>query len=582
MPVEKHLMITIFVNVTVAQEKLERSSRSLSHTRDSLRLSLALALYPPACAQGSAKCDIKARAADTMPTGVEEASAILAFVQVGFSLAKTFTTLVGEYQEAPDELATLANAIVDTLAHIETVKSLLEENETTHGWNANGIDLATSCLDEAERLVKRIVTLLRKSGADIPPNDRIGAEDITISVMRRVAWSRFTGRIGKINESLAATRQKMLLVLTLYRVFMVDSQEQQRLARDRRASRDRQSDNAVAQDSTNSVETSQEARVENNSKTTAKAVSKLPDQLESLDEVDNDSHGEDTPGQNPDAHALCTTAETLLKDTKEASDSPDEPMKSINPPSVPFANRPAEEELHPPPAVEDHGGTSVDQEGNHSPNPGGTTIENLVVTACSMDDAALLRFGEASNPPSTADQVRNLLQKVSTATNKAGNDDKSGNEYHHTSQQHNPSSSHASHTRAGSEVGGRINNIQGPDPVASHDSRPAANGTATSLLTTVFGRLTTGKKVPAQHPSTLSTSSPSLCSSSSKIYGRQESSKIVHRLKLWHIGDWALAKTCGFRSTSIYIEIAESLMHLIILLLLLLLTPLLPTYCIVV
>merc|ERR1711939_800497 len=91
----------------------------------------------------------------TMPTGLEEASAILTFVQVGFSLARTFTTLIGEYREAPDELATLANAIVDTLAHIETIKRLLEENETTHGWNANGIDLATSCLQEAERLVKR-------------------------------------------------------------------------------------------------------------------------------------------------------------------------------------------------------------------------------------------------------------------------------------------------------------------------------------------------------------------------------------------------------------------------------------------
>ncbi|KAI6892939.1 hypothetical protein KC334_g13085 [Hortaea werneckii] len=51
--------------------------------------------------------------------------------------------------------------------------------------------------------------------------------------MRRVAWSRFTGRIGKINASLAATRQKMLLILTLYKAFTVDSQEQQRLARDR-------------------------------------------------------------------------------------------------------------------------------------------------------------------------------------------------------------------------------------------------------------------------------------------------------------------------------------------------------------
>merc|ERR1712230_289667 len=103
---------------------------------------------------GTGKRLIIQRLTFTMPTGLKEASAILTFVQVGFSLARTFTTLIGEYREAPDELATLANAIVDTLAHIETIKRLLEENETTHGWNANGIDLATSCLQEAERLVK--------------------------------------------------------------------------------------------------------------------------------------------------------------------------------------------------------------------------------------------------------------------------------------------------------------------------------------------------------------------------------------------------------------------------------------------
>ncbi|KAI6802131.1 hypothetical protein KC366_g15516 [Hortaea werneckii] len=334
-----------------------------------------------------------------MPTGLEEASAILTFVQVGFSLARTFTTLIGEYREAPDELATLANAIVDTLAHIETIKKLLEENETTHGWNANGIDLATSCLEEAERLVKRIVTLLRKSGADIPPNDRISPEDISISVLRRVAWSRFSGRIGKINESLAATRQKMLLILTLYRAFTVDSQEEQRLARDRVIVlvRGRQVQRA--------------------------------------------------------------------RQTEEPSASPDESTKAASSPTVSPANQPADDRSTPT-AVEDQSGLCVDKEQSCPPNPGGTTIENLVVTACAMDDAVLLQFGEAFNPPLTADQVRKLLQKAHSTPKKIRNGDKQDHEDSNMSHQHKLSSSREDLPQVDTDVGEDIDGAPRADPAS--------------------------------------------------------------------------------------------------------------------
>ncbi|GAB1734521.1 hypothetical protein NU195Hw_g7869t1 [Hortaea werneckii] len=405
-----------------------------------------------------------------MPTGLEEASAILTFVQVGFSLARTFTTLIGEYREAPDELATLANAIVDTLAHIETIKRLLEENETTHGWNANGIDLATSCLQEAERLVKRIVTLLRKSGADIPPNDRIGPEDISISVLRRVAWSRFTGRIGKINESLAATRQKMLLILTLYRAFTVDSQEQQRLARDRvivlvrgrqvqrarrkcpgqhsntpnntrRAIGNEQEERSVFEEPTSSIGTSQEIQDENGPETTTKAVSPLLDRLDGSDEAANALCSDNSRDHhNPDAHASCGAAESPLQEMQEASASPDESTKAANSPSVSPANRPADDESTPT-AVEGQSDLSVNQEQKCPPNSDEAKIENLIATACAMDDAVLLQFGEAFNPPLTADQVRRLLQKAPSMTKEVGNNDDHDHDDSNMSHQRNLSPS---------------------------------------------------------------------------------------------------------------------------------------------
>ncbi|KAI7509582.1 hypothetical protein KC347_g5089 [Hortaea werneckii] len=458
-----------------------------------------------------------------MPTGLEEASAILTFVQVGFSLARTFTTLIGEYREAPDELATLANAIVDTLAHIETIKRLLEENETTHGWNANGIDLATSCLQEAERLVKRIVTLLRKSGADIPPNDRISPEDISISVLRRVAWSRFTGRIGKINESLAATRQKMLLILTLYRAFTVDSQEEQRLARDR----------VIVLVRGRQV---QRARHGNGPETTTVAVPELPARLDKLDDVENVHGVENSREDNPQAHERCGNAESPIQETQEASASPDESTKVANSPTVSPANQTANDESTPT-AVEGQSGRSVDQEQSCPPNPGGTTIENLVVTACAMDDAVLLQFGEAFNPPLTADQVRKLLQKAPSMIKEVAKDanceDKDAKSLH----QHGLSSSREHLPQVDTDVGEDIYGAPRADSVATYRSRKAAKVTTRGVLRSFLGHWAFGKidghqtswLAPAKFVSLLVTLAVEGCSTVPAHLSAEE----LNRL-LWH------------------------------------------------
>ncbi|KAI7220076.1 hypothetical protein KC333_g2569 [Hortaea werneckii] len=398
-----------------------------------------------------------------MPTGLEEVSAVLTFVQVGFTLAKTFTTLISEYREAPDELATLANAIVDTLAHIETIKKLLEENETTHGWNANGIDLATSCLEEAERLVKRIVTLLRKSGADIPPNDRIGPEDISISVMRRVAWSRFTGRIEKINESLAATRQKMLLILTLYKAFTVDSQEQQRLARDR---------------------------------------------------------------------------VIVLVRGRQVQRARRESTTAVSSPNVSPANRPADDESTPT-AVESQSDPSADQKQNCPPKLSEASVENLIVTACAMDDAVLLRFGEAFNPPLTADQVRKLLQKAPSTTKEVGNDADFGNEDPGTLHQHNLSSSRENLPQVDTDVGQDIDGTPRAESVATQSSCKTVKVTKMRHLRILFGKLILRKKAAAlgRHVTEASMAS-------------NAGAELVELLKLWHIGKWTLTRRTGVQTFS--------------------------------
>ncbi|KAI6792832.1 hypothetical protein KC361_g6503 [Hortaea werneckii] len=502
-----------------------------------------------------------------MPTGLEEASAILTFVQVGFSLAKTLTTLIGEYREAPDELATLANAIVDTLAHIETIKKLLKENETTHGWNANGIDLATSCLEEAERLVKRIVTLLRKSGADIPPNDRIGPEDISISVLRRVVWSRFTGRIGKINESLVATRQKMLLILTLYKAFTVDSQEQQNLARDRvivlvrgrqmqrarrrypgqhsdtlsntqRVIRREQEDDPVAQDTVSSRERLQEVLDGNGPETTIVAVPELPARLDKLDDVENVHDVENSREDNPQAHERCGNAESPIQETQEASASPDESTKVANSPTVSPADRSADDESTPT-AVENQSGLCVDKEQTCPPNPGGSTIESLVVTACAMDDAVLLQFGGAFNPPLTADQVRKLLRKAPSMTKEVSNDADCENKDDKSSHRHGPSLSREYLPQVDTDADEGIDGAPRAKSVATCSSNKTVKVTKMTFLRTLLGKPFRRKKVAA-----------SSTNSTRKFFASMMGADHVEVSKQWHLGKWALTKRTGFHSST--------------------------------
>ncbi|KAI7576446.1 hypothetical protein KC346_g19742, partial [Hortaea werneckii] len=440
----------------------------------------------------------------------------------------------------------------------------LEENETTHGWNANGIDLATSCLQEAERLVKRIVTLLRKSGADIPPNDRIGPEDISISVMRRVAWSRFTGRIGKINESLAATRQKMLLILTLYRAFTVDSQGQQRLERDRvivlvrgrqlqrarrkypgqhsntpsktqRVIRNEQEDDPVAQDTGSSRERSQEVIDGNGPETTTVAVPELPARLNTLDEAKNVHDVENSQEHNQDAHERWENAESPFKETQETSASPDESTKAANSPTVSPGNRPADDESMPT-AVEGQSGLCVDKEQTCPPNPGGTTIESLVVTACAMDDAVLLQFGGAFNPPLTANQVRKLLRKAPSITKEVANDADSNNEGPKTSHRHNLSSSREDLPHVDTEVGGEINGAPRAESVATFSSCKTVKVTKMRYLKILFSRLILRKKAAA-----------SLCHFTPKSIESFGDTELVERLRTLHIGKWTLTKRMGFR-----------------------------------
>ena len=150
--------------------------------------------------------------------GIGEASAIATFLQVGFSLATTLTTYIADAKDAPDDIAGLATEIDATLRQVQELETLLSENEKTKGWNENGIIFAKKCRTDAERVVKKIVCLLRKSGTGLPEKGTIEREDIDISLFRRVGWLRFKPRAEVVKHELERTRIDILLARDLYKV----------------------------------------------------------------------------------------------------------------------------------------------------------------------------------------------------------------------------------------------------------------------------------------------------------------------------------------------------------------------------
>ncbi|KAI7645093.1 hypothetical protein KC322_g19576, partial [Hortaea werneckii] len=356
----------------------------------------------------------------------------------------------------------------------------------------------------------------------------------------------------------------MLLILTLYRAFTVDSQGQQRLERDRvivlvrgrqlqrarrkypgqhsntpsktqRVIRNEQEDDPVAQDTGSSRERSQEVIDGNGPETTTVAVPELPARLNTLDEAKNVHDVENSQEHNQDAHERWENAESPFKETQETSASPDESTKAANSPTVSPGNRPADDESMPT-AVEGQSGLCVDKEQTCPPNPGGTTIESLVVTACAMDDAVLLQFGGAFNPPLTANQVRKLLRKAPSITKEVANDADSNNEGPKTSHRHNLSSSREDLPHVDTEVGGEINGAPRAESVATFSSCKTVKVTKMRYLKILFSRLILRKKAAA-----------SLCHFTPKSIESFGDTELVERLRTLHIGKWTLTKRMGFR-----------------------------------
>ena len=120
--------------------------------------------------------------------GIGEASAIIGVLQVGLSLAKTLHGYIGDYEDARNDVVSLATQIEATLNQVKALNDLVTINKATKLLDDSGQQQADSCVTEADKIVKKIIKLLTEAGVPETPEQVIKPEDIDVCRFTRAYW----------------------------------------------------------------------------------------------------------------------------------------------------------------------------------------------------------------------------------------------------------------------------------------------------------------------------------------------------------------------------------------------------------
>jgi len=148
--------------------------------------------------------------------GVSSASAVVAIAQVGFSLAQTLNTYITDVRNGRGDIANLANEIDATATHIEELDKLIQENNITNGWNANGLKIAKKCTTDFEQTLNQLRAVFSKTGAALS-SSTVTRDDIDISIFNRLTWPAQNVRLTGLKQDLYRVKIDILLFLNIYK-----------------------------------------------------------------------------------------------------------------------------------------------------------------------------------------------------------------------------------------------------------------------------------------------------------------------------------------------------------------------------
>lgn len=150
--------------------------------------------------------------------GIGEASAVLAFVELGFSFASALAKYTRDYQKAAAEIGGLPEKLEETVGLISDLQGLLEQNETTHCWTDAGVKRAHQNVRDCEQILKTLQNLLLKAG--IPPDKaEITVEDLELSIVTKATWPlKYKPKVEDAKENLDKLYNRISVTILTYSV----------------------------------------------------------------------------------------------------------------------------------------------------------------------------------------------------------------------------------------------------------------------------------------------------------------------------------------------------------------------------
>lgn len=138
---------------------------------------------------------------------------MIGVVQVGFSLARTLNTYIGDYKDSRDSIISLAAELDATIIQVKELNSFVESNKSSKVLGEGSLKLAEKCTKDSDRLVKRLVELLTKARLPDDPAAivNIKPEDIVVSRLTRAYWPLVKPQVEVVRSELHVMKTDILL-----------------------------------------------------------------------------------------------------------------------------------------------------------------------------------------------------------------------------------------------------------------------------------------------------------------------------------------------------------------------------------
>ncbi|EMC97862.1 hypothetical protein BAUCODRAFT_406039 [Baudoinia panamericana UAMH 10762] len=151
-----------------------------------------------------------------MPAGLDEATAILAVVQAGLSLATTLKAYVDSYKDAPEDIKTLAADLESTMRYVSELKEMLDENKKAPVLNKNAVAEAEARLVQAENVVIALQNHIRKGSRQEGLGGPLKLDDLNTTKFQQAMWYFYKPGFVTVKNELHDLATRIVLFLALY------------------------------------------------------------------------------------------------------------------------------------------------------------------------------------------------------------------------------------------------------------------------------------------------------------------------------------------------------------------------------